>query len=122
MRPEPPIQLADHRAQRLVQKLLEVQAQLEAAGGEPDKASALFDELERVLAELARSAEHVSSARLRTAIQRSCDAHERWWSAVATGAERAAVHRYLRSVDSLARAASAARSGRAPRATSPRRH
>ena len=119
MRPAPPIQLADHRAQRLVQKLLDVQSELEAAGGDPDQTSALFDELERVLADLARSAEHVSSPRLRTAIQRSCEAHERWWDAVAPGAERAAVNRYLRSVDALARAASAAR---APRASRPRRN
>lgn len=117
MRPAPPIQLADHRALRLVKKLLEVQAELEAAGGDPTETSARFDELERVLADLARTAEHVSSPRLRAAIQRSCEAHERWWDAVATGAERAAVHRYLRSVDALARAASAAR---APRATSRR--
>lgn len=108
MRPEPPISLADVRARRLVQRLLEVQERLETTAAEPESADLLFEELERVLRELSRSAEHVRSARFRAAIQRSCTAHERWWEAVATSSERAAVLRYLRSVDALARAAEAA--------------
>ncbi|UJR79749.1 hypothetical protein [Sandaracinus amylolyticus] len=105
MRPAPPISLADHRAQRLVARLLVVQENLEAAAVHPEKADALFDELERVLEELRRNAQHVKSARLRGAIQRACDAHDRWWGAVSTSAERAAVLKYLRSIDALARAA-----------------
>lgn len=106
MRPAPPISLADHRARRLVARLLEVQSGLEATVASPERADGLFDELERVLEELARNAAHVKSARLRGAIERACAAHERWWGAVSTSSERAAVVRYLRSVDALARAAS----------------
>jgi hypothetical protein len=107
-----PTSLADHRARRLVERLLELQAGLEQAEG-PDAAARVaetFDALEGVLAELERTAPMVREAKLRAAIARACEAHRGFWAAVATSGERAAVGRYLRSVEALARAAGAARS------------
>ncbi len=104
-----PISLADHRARRLVARLLEIQERLEDADApsDPSRAETLFEELSTVLDDLARTAPLVRTARLRTAIERACAAHDRWWRAVATETERAAVRRYLRSVDALVKAAGA---------------
>jgi hypothetical protein len=106
-----PISLADHRARRLVARLLEVQERIEDpdAPCDPPRAEKLFEDLGVLLEELARTSRHVKSARLRTAIERACVAHEKWWSVATTPRERAAVMAYLKSVDALARAAGAQR-------------
>lgn len=106
-----PISLADHRARRLVTRLLDIQERLEdpESPSDPPRAELLFEELSGVLEELARTAPLVRTARLRTAIERACSAHERWWRAVTAKSERAAVLRYLRSVDALAKAVSTTR-------------
>jgi hypothetical protein len=108
-----PIQLADHRARRLVQRLLGVQAEIDHAarqllsGGRAEtRLEDLLDDVDRVLTELARTSLHVDAPALRAAIDATCRAHARWSCArLGSDEERSAATVYLESVDALARVA-----------------
>lgn len=105
--------LADHRARRLVERLLQVQHRIDAcarrllAGQRPElRLESLLDDMDVVLDELSRTAPRVTRASLKVAIERTCDAHLRWSKArLGSDEERSAASVYLDSVDALARAA-----------------
>lgn len=104
------ISLADHRARRLVDRLVSIQVRIDQsarvllAGQRCDiKLEVLLDDMDRVLGELARTAPHVQRDPLRAAIERTCRAHLRWSRArLGSDEERSAAASYLDSVDQLA--------------------
>lgn len=111
------ISLADHRARRLVDRLLGVQDEIDQSArlllaGRPCDARLedLLDAMDRVLRELARTAEHVDAPHLRDAIDVTCRAHARWSRArLGSDEERSAAAIYLESVEALAKVATGRR-------------
>lgn len=105
-----PIPLADHRARRLVERLIGIQAQIDQSArlllaGRPSDARLedLLDSMDTVLRELGRNALLVHSPELREAIDVTCRAHARWSRArLGSDEERSAAAVYLESVDQLA--------------------
>jgi len=104
------ISLADHRARRLVDRLVTIQGRIDQsarvllAGRRCDvKLEVLLDDMDRILGDLARTAPHVRRDPLRAAIERTCRAHLRWSRArLGSDEERSAAAVYLESVDQLA--------------------
>ncbi len=111
------ISLADHRARRLVDQLLEIQGEIDQSArlllaGRPCSAHLedLLDGMDHVLSELARTARRVDAPNLRDAIDLTCRAHACWSRArLGSDEERSAAAFYLESVDALARIASSHR-------------
>jgi hypothetical protein len=107
------ISLADHRARRLVDRLVAIQTRIDQSArvllaGRPAEVrlEVLLDDMDRVLADLGRTARHVQAEPLREAITRTCQAHGRWSRArLGSDEERAAAAVYLDAVDHLARVA-----------------
>lgn len=107
------ITLADHRARRLVERLLGLQSEIDYAarqllsGRRADaRLEDLLDDVDRVLVDLARTARDVESRSLRDAIDATCRAHAKWSCArLGSEEERSAAAIYLESVDALAKAA-----------------
>ena len=110
-----PISLADHRARRLIDRLVSIQVRIDqsarvllAGRRSAEKLETLLDDMDRVLRELDRTAEHVVSEDLRRGIEGTVTAHMRWSHArLGSDEERSAAALYLDSVDALARIASA---------------
>lgn len=109
-----PISLADHRARRLVDRLVAIQTRIDQSArvllaGRPTEVrlEVLLDDMDKVLSDLGRTARHVAREPLREAITRTCQAHGRWSRArLGSDEERTAAAIYLDSVDQLARVAS----------------
>lgn len=105
------ISLADHRARRLVDQLLTIQGEIDTSArlllaGRPADACLedLLDGMDRVLAELERTARRVDAPNLREAIHVTCRAHACWSRArLGSEEERSAAAFYLESVDALAK-------------------
>lgn len=105
------ISLADHRARRLVDRLVSIQTRIDQSArvllaGRPNEVrlEVLLDDMDKVLADLGRTAPYVRREALRHAIVRACQAHLRWSRArLGSDEERAAAALYLDAIDHLAR-------------------